>query len=69
MDLWSSFDYAYGNRKGPHKQSLIIKMFFSLSKLKYFSFFESDNGYFNVKKCPPLGPHVQNIKRGEALLI
>ena len=25
-------DYAYGNRKGPHKQSLICKMIESLSR-------------------------------------
>lgn len=76
MDKWNgfacSYDYVstYGNRKGPHKQSLIIKMSFhfqnfnffhflkvlyhTLSKLAIFLFFESDDSYSRVKNVLPL---------------
>lgn len=35
-----SFDfyYAYGNRKGPHKQSLIVKLFFHFQNSNIFHF-------------------------------
>lgn len=32
------FDYTYGNRKGPHKQSLIVKCFVAFKTLKIFDF-------------------------------
>lgn len=32
------FDYTYGNRKGPHKQSLIVKCFYYFQNSNIFYF-------------------------------
>lgn len=33
-DFDYSFDYGYGNRKGPHKQSLIVKCMSQFQNIK-----------------------------------
>lgn len=34
FDYGFSFDYTYGNRKGPHKQSLIVKCLSDFQNIK-----------------------------------
>ena len=42
MFEWNGFDYGfvytYGNRKGPHKQSLIVKCFYYFHNSNIFYF-------------------------------
>lgn len=38
FDYGFDFNYTYGNRKGPHKQSLIVKCFYYFQNSNIFYF-------------------------------